>query len=401
MNGLEDVSTEKDADQESLNEESRHSVFRHVFRATVALELGLGLQRGIFNNFVVEVLGVQPAQLGFVQGIREVPGLLTAPLAVVSGYFRENVWAGICILVASLGLLLHAVTFSFPMLVVATLVLSTGFHLFYPVQQSIIVKSSLPKERATRMGQLNSGAAAASLVSLLAVMAITRLGGATRYGLLHLMASGIALVGGIAVLARRMPGIRAGRSAMNYNPRYMSYYVMTLLGGVRRHVTGTFGGYLLVEVFKTSVSTMVLLTAVSSLVAIFTRPVLGKIIDRWGEQRSLVVNYSIVACLFMSYAFLKSPISLYVVYILDNGLVGFDVAITTHLGKIAPKGMLSSAYAMGSTINHITGVSVPILGGFLWDRAGAATVFFFGAAMAVASMMYSMRLSRVERALAN
>ncbi len=401
MNALEDAATEERASQESVDQESRESIFRYVFNATVALELGLGLQRGIFNNFVVEVLGIQPTQLGFVQGIREVPGLLTAPLALVSGFFRENVWAGVCILVASLGLLLHVVTFSFPMLVLATLVVSTGFHLFYPVQQSIIVKSSLPRERATRMGKLNSGAAGASLVSLLAVMALSRLGGATRYGLLHLVASGVALVGGLMVLARKMPGAKVERSAMNYDPKYMSYYILTLLGGARRHVTMTFGGYLLVEVFKTSVSTMVLLTAISSLIAIFTRPLIGRIIDQWGEQRSLVVNYSLVACLFVSYAFLKSSIPLYIVYILDNGLVGFDVAITTHLGKIAPKEVLSSAYAMGSTINHITGVSVPMLGGFLWDKVGAAAVFFAGAAIAVLSLMYSMRLSRMERALVN
>ena len=49
---------------------------------------------------------------------------------------------------------------------------------------------------------------------------------------------------------------------------------------------------------------------------------------------------------------------------------------------------------MGSTINHITGVSVPIQG--FRDRAEPPPCSSFGAAMAVASMMCSMRLSRVE-----
>ena len=40
-------------------------VFRNVMFATAALEFGLGLQRGIFNNFVVEVVGINPAELGF------------------------------------------------------------------------------------------------------------------------------------------------------------------------------------------------------------------------------------------------------------------------------------------------------------------------------------------------
>ena len=60
--------------------------------------------------------------LGFV-GIRE--PAFSLPLVK---RLSENVWAELW-LVASLGLLVDAVTFV-PMLVVATLVLSTGFHLF-------------------------------------------------------------------------------------------------------------------------------------------------------------------------------------------------------------------------------------------------------------------------------
>ena len=120
--------------------------------ATAALEFGLGLQRGIFNNFVVEVVGINPAELGFVQGVREIPGLLTAPFAMLARFFSENVYAGLCIIIAAVGLLLHTAVAGFPMLILATLVLSFGFHLFYPVQSSMVVKSCRPSERATRMG---------------------------------------------------------------------------------------------------------------------------------------------------------------------------------------------------------------------------------------------------------
>ena len=159
---------------QELTPEERKSTFRSVLNATMGLEFGLGLQRGIFNNFVVETLHIQPDQLGLVQSIREIPGLLTAPLAVVQGFFRENVWAGLCLLITAAGLFLHTMVFSFPMLIVATLVLSTGFHLFYPAQSSIVMKTALPEERATRMGQMNSGAAVASLASFLVVMLVSR-----------------------------------------------------------------------------------------------------------------------------------------------------------------------------------------------------------------------------------
>jgi predicted MFS family arabinose efflux permease len=386
--------------KEELSDKERKSIFQSVLSSTMGLEFGLGLQRGIFNNFVVERLGIQPGQLGFVQSLREVPGLLTAPLAVVQGYFRENVWAGICLFITALGLFLHTMAFSVPMLVLATMVLSVGFHLFYPAQSSIMMKSSLPEERATRMGQLNSGAAVASLSAFFVVMLVSRDGG-TNYDLFHAIAAAFALGGGLLVLGRAVKSMGSGKRAMDYNPRYMSYYVLTFLGGARRHFTMTFAGYLLVQSFHTPVRVMVLLSAVSSVVAIFTRPVVGKIIDAWGEQRSLMVNYSLVMALFACYAFVGSPLVLYVIYVMDNGLMGFDIAITTHLGKIAPKEVLSAAYAMGSTINHISGVSVPALGGLLWEAWGAPAVFLSGAAVAGLSLAYSMSLDRRERQAAS
>jgi predicted MFS family arabinose efflux permease len=380
---------------QQLTAEERKSTFRSVLNATMGLEFGLGLQRGIFNNFVVETLHIQPDQLGLVQSIREIPGLLTAPLAVVQGFFKENVWAGICLLVTAAGLFLHTAVFNFPMLIVATLVLSTGFHLFYPAQSSIVMKTALPEERATRMGQMNSGANAASLISFLVVMAVSRARG-TNYSLMHLLAAVFAAVGGILVLTRPMPGTGSGGRKMNYDPRFMSYYILTFLGGSRRQITTTFAGYLLVESFGTPVSVMVLLSAISSVVGILTRPVIGKVVDSWGEQNSLIVNYALVIGLFVGYAVVGSAVPLYVIYILDNGLIGFDVAITTHLGKIAPKEVLSSAYAMGQTVNHITGVSVPALGGLLWKAMGGQAVFLSGAVIALISLLYSRGLNKKE-----
>lgn len=382
-----------------LDEDTRKAIFRDMLRATMSLEFALRLQQGIFNNFAVEVLKIQPSQLGFVQGIREVPGLLTAPLAIAAGFFRENVWAGICILIAALGLFTYSITYTIPMLVMATLILSVGFHLFYPVQSSIIMKSQLPEERATKMGLLNSGASAASLASFFIVIAITRFVPRTNYSALHALAACFALVGGLLVIVRKMPSSGMARRTIEFNPRYMSYYTLTFLSGARRHITMTFAGFLLVQVHHTPVSTMVLLSALSSLVSIFTRPMIGRLIDKWGEQKSLMVNYSLVVPLFLNYAFVKWPLLLFVAYILDNGSVGFDVAITTHLGKIAPPEALSNAYAMGSTINHISGVSVPMIGGWLWDVAGAPWVFIMGAALACVSLVYSQRLDRVERQL--
>lgn len=379
------------------DDETRRGIFRDTLRGTISFEFALRLQQGIFNNFVVEVLGIDPTQLGLVKGINEMPGLLTAPLAVFAGYFRETVWAAICIFIGAVGLLLYAGTFTYPMLLLATVVFSIGFHLFYPVQSSIIIKSQLPEERATKLGLLNSGAAAAALVSYFFVMVLTRFVKKVNYSVLHAFAAVVAVAGGLIVMMRKGTNTGVTKRKMEFNPRFKSYYFMSMLSGARRHITMTFAGFLLVRTYGASVSTMVLLSAISSLVAIFTRPAIGRLIDNWGEQRSLMVNYSIIMPIFLSYAFVKWPLFLFAAYIVDNATTGFDVAIQTHLGKIAPHESLSNTYAMGSTMTHLTAVAVPVAGGFLWDYAGAPTVFVMGTCFAGIALWYSQQLDRIER----
>ena len=40
------------------------------------MTLGFGLWQAIFNNFAVEELGIRADQIGLIQSIREVPGLM-------------------------------------------------------------------------------------------------------------------------------------------------------------------------------------------------------------------------------------------------------------------------------------------------------------------------------------
>jgi len=151
------------------------------------------------------------------------------------------------------------------------------------------------------MGQLNSAGAAASLIAYVGVIALSRFMPKTNYTLLHGASGVIALIGGILVMRRAIISSGVARRTMEFNTRYMSYYVLTFLGGARRQMATTFAAFLLVSVYHAPVGTMVLLSAISSIIAIFTRSAIGRLIDGWGEQRSLIVNYSIVVPIFLMY----------------------------------------------------------------------------------------------------
>ncbi|MEW6547459.1 MAG: MFS transporter [Bacillota bacterium] len=370
--------------------------FRNVALATLALEFALGVQRGVYPNFVAQVLGIGADQLGVVESIREIPGLLTVVLGAAAVFFRQSTFTALTLLVTALGLGLYALTSTFWHLVVATLVVSVGFHLFYPLQSAMVLRIASPQERATRLGQVNSVTAAASLLAMGVVLFLTRGLGFYNYSAFFALGAGAACAGALALYFQGGDGGGRLRRPLLFRRAYISYYVLTFLAGSRRHMYMTFAAFALVKLYHTPLTVMMVLMAISNVVAILTRPLLGRLIDRWGEQRSLMLNYAVIIPLFLAYGFLPYPRLLYCVYVLDSAMFGFEIAISSHLAKIAPPEDLASTLAAGGTVNHIAGVLVPFAGGLLWAAWGPGATFLGGALLGLASLWYSAGLSAVQ-----
>ena len=69
---------------------------------------------------------------------------------------------------------------------------------------------------------------------------------------------------------------------------------------------------------------------------------------------------------FVGYAFIPYLPALYVLFVLDNVFFGFSLAVDSYFQKIAhgPEEITSNV-SMAQTINHISALVVPILGGIL------------------------------------
>ena len=89
-------------------------------------------------------------------------------------------------------------------------------------------------------------------------------------------------------------------------------------------------------------------------------------------------------------------------YVAGHGPQSPDGSIGGPFGKVGAEVSVPEAYqaarrtalsnAMGLTVNHVAAVSVPISAGFLWAHLGYRTVFWAGAALAVASILGALRL---------
>jgi predicted MFS family arabinose efflux permease len=374
--------------EELMDKEKGVGVFSKAFLliaiGAMLLQMGTGIQSTVFNNFVSDDLGIKADQLGVVSGIREIPGLLTAALAMAAMYFTESMLATICMLLVAAGLLLYSAAGGFASLALATIVMSTGQHLYFPLQSAMVLKTSSPGERASRLGSLNSVTA---LATVAATLMVRFMDGKVNMRSMFIVAACIAVSGAIFQALVKRGGKANLRKAMVFKWKYKSYYILSLLGGSRRHMNQTFAVFALVNLYDVSLTTISTLFLVSNILAIITRPMLGRIIDKWGEGRSLTFNYSIVAVLFLGYAFLHNVNLLYAVFIIDQIFLGFEVAITTHLDKICDPADISPSLAMGGTVTHISAVLIPMLGGVLWDAVSPVATFMVGFVLCIISLM--------------
>jgi predicted MFS family arabinose efflux permease len=360
-----------------------------IMGSSFLLNLAFNLYRAVFTNFAGQELAVSSSAYGLLEGIREVPGLLTILLAALITRLRDERLYAVSASLIGIGIWLYASAHSYTDLVVATLVQSIGFHLWSTVQDAMVLKSAVAGDRARRLGQISSLAAAATLVGMGAVALFSRQTGLRPF---FAIAGAVALGGALLALLIKPDLAAPRRPRFVFRRQYRSYYILTLLQGARRHIVLTFAAFALVKLYGTSVQTMALLLTVHSFLSIWTRPLIGQIIDRVGEQRALSLNYAIVTALFIGYALIRQPWVVYGLFILDNVLSGFDIAVSTHAGRIIPHAELSASLATGTTINHIFGVMVPVIGGVLWEWFGPQIPFYMGAAIVLVAMLYSWNL---------
>jgi predicted MFS family arabinose efflux permease len=359
--------------------------------AALAWQFGFGLYRSIYNNFLVEVHGIQADQLGLIESIREIPGLATVVLVTLIAGMAPSAVAAICCLLMAVGLFLYPFAGGMSHLIAITLVFSTGFHLLFPPQNALVLHHAGEGEKGRWLGRLESVGAAAALLAM-ATAAVFAAHVAFRG--LFFIAGAVATMGVVAFLLTPGPRRLSARQAgLGFRRAYLSYYVMTLLQGARRHFFLVFALYNLVSVHGVPTRTIATLLAVAGVASVATRPYLGRLADRFGETRVLAWCFALVGLVFTGYAFIHDPRLLYMLFCLDS-ILTFELVIVLHAYRVADGPAVATVLAGGSTVGHITGVIVPIGGGLLWAYAGPSATFLCGTGVCLAGLAYSVWLGR-------
>jgi MFS family permease len=168
--------------------------------------------------------------------------------------------------------------------------------------------------------------------------------------------------------------------------------VLNFLEGWRKQIAVCFAGFLLVNVYHTPLALMIVLWAAVQGIGFVLSPRVGRLIDRVGEKRILTLYYALVTVFFVGYAFLKVRYVLFGVFVADGATFAFNTGLTTYVNKIAPKSDHTPTLSMGVAMNHVASVTMPFLGGILWNTLGYQWAFLIGLPAAAASIAIVQRL---------
>ncbi len=379
----------------NLNNNRRLLIY--IVLANFLLYFGFRIWQAMFNNFAVEEIGVGPGSVGWIQALREVPGLLGFVLGLLALFLSEIRIMALSVVLLGVGMMMAGRANSVTLLLVGTVVMSTGFHFFYPSNNSVVLMMVDKQDAPKTLGQLNSLGAVAAL---LATAVVYFLAGPLGYRMLFLAVGGLVAAGGLLLLPlSHEKGKLPARRKVVLRRQYRLYYALAFLMGSRRHIFTTFAIFLLVQKHGISVQTTATLFLVNSLVSTYTMQAVGKLVGRLGERLMLSVAFGLLALVFLGYAYIPSLPALFFLFVLDNVLFGFNLALTTYFQKIAhTQEEITSNLSAEQTINHIAAIILPIAGGAVWEQFGSQAPFLVGVAVVLISLVLTQFMRTPEPA---
>jgi predicted MFS family arabinose efflux permease len=361
---------------------------------SVAMPISFSTWMALINNFAVERAQFTGVEIGILQSVREIPGFLSFAVIFVLLLLREQALALLSLGLLGIGVALTGFFPNFVGLLLTTVVMSTGFHYFETVRQSLALQWLAKEQAPAMLGRLIAVGSFASLVAFALIYLGIDLGGLDMKWV-YLIGGAITVVLTLAawLLFPRFPEKVEQRKRLILRRRYGLYYALTFMAGARRQIFVVFAGFLMVEKFGFDVASMTLMLLANHVIAMVLAPRIGKLVGRWGERTMLTIEYGGLIVVFTAYAFVETAWIAVGLYILDHLFFAMAIAIKTYFQKIADPADIAATSGVSFTINHIAAVVIPAAFGLLWMVSPSA-VFLAGTGMAVCSLVLARLVPR-------
>ncbi|MEO1638389.1 MAG: MFS transporter [Pseudomonadota bacterium] len=369
-----------------------------LFVMAIAMPVAFATWSALLNNFVIEVAGFDGSDIGWLHTVREIPGFFAIGVIALIMFIREQVLGLVSLIMLGAA---TAVTAQFPQMggiLVVTMLSSIGFHYYETVNQSLQLQWIDKKKAPQTLGWLlSAGSAATFLVYLLIVLTWEALG--LTYSHVYWFAGGFTVVvATICLLAYpQFESPHPQKKQMVLRKRYWLYYALQFMSGARRQIFVVFAGFMMVEQFGFAVDDITKLFMATLVINMAAAPLLGRLVQVFGERRALVFEYVGLCGVFFAYGgiyyFGWGVVLATALYIVNHIFFSLALAIKTYFQKIADPQDIAPTAAVAFTINHIAAVFLPAILGYIWLQS-PGLVFLLAAGMAIVSLLLSLLIPR-------
>lgn len=333
---------------------------------------GFAVYGAVFINFITEILGVKPLQMGALETSREIPGLLAVGIAAL------------CLCFSAAGVAATGFVHNYGELVIVTVFWSVFMHQWFTSSSFIPLALASGQEGGRHLGRMG---AIGSAGTILAFVMVRLLAGHVAYSVYFITAASFIFAGGACLLPMSGASTTHNRPRLLFRREYGLFYGLTFLEGFRRQIFSTFALFALVQQWKVQLPQLDDLMLINALASFVIAAPVGRLIDRIGERYAMTFYYIAIALTFGGYALVQNLVVLKALWVLDSILFSFGISINTYLNRIVRPGELTPSLAMGQTMNHVAAVVIPIIGGLLWSRFGYHVPFWCGVVAALISLL--------------
>ncbi|MCP4391631.1 MAG: MFS transporter [Gammaproteobacteria bacterium] len=362
-------------------------VFLYLFAA--AVPISFAAWQALINNFAIEQASFTGIEIGILQSLREVPGFLAFAVVFLLVMMREQTIAFVSLLALGIGTAITGMMPSVLGLYCTTVLMSVGFHYAETIMQSLSLqlvsaqRLPLVLGRILAVGSFVGLAVFALLYLLVELLALDYLWVYLVFGLGTMILAVLMYYG-----CPHFKGEAEQHKTMVLRKRYWLYYLLTFLSGARRQIFVVFAGFLMVEKFGFTVGQMSLLFLINGVLTIYLAPRIGRLVNHWGEKRTLTLEYAGLVVIFGAYAFAENAWFASGLYILDHIFFAMAIALKSYLKKIGDPADMAATAGVSFSINHIAAVILPFALGMVWVFSPPA-VFIIGALIALVSLLLS------------
>ncbi|MBR5529727.1 MAG: MFS transporter [Oscillospiraceae bacterium] len=383
--------------------------FKYFLVSVLLAGLAFGLNRGMLDNYLAEVIHMGEMDKGITEFFRELPGV--ALIFILAAFYMLSAEAVFKIgaLVMMIGMAMHSLLPPDKVLItIAICTFSLGEHLQLGMKSAISLQYARPGKGGEAQGVQNAYNQIGTLIGYLVIVAaFTLIPGKQPYSWFY--ALGAVLLGVSALMNTKLKSkstVDSHKRRFYFHKKYIKYYMLEMFYGARKQVFITFAPFALVRFYGASTATVSLLFAISAVACFLLAPLIGKIIDKLGYKFVMVADTIVLVFVCLMYGFAHRIFGMEVAfivccinYILDAVISMASMASNVYVQKLSDNDEeMKATISTGVSINHVISVLIALFGGWIWQTLGIETLFIVSAILGLCNSAYAASIKNVEKA---